>query len=75
MLDEESSIILQGIEPDRHMARFYSLTTERDLFGPVVLVRNWGRMGTRGEEMVEAFPDEGEAAQAALANAKRRRGY
>jgi predicted DNA-binding WGR domain protein len=29
------------------VARFYSLMIERDLFGRVVLVRNWGRIGTQ----------------------------
>ena len=50
---------------------------ERDLFGTVRLVRNWGRIGTNGQELVEVFPDEIEAGQAleAVARAKRRQGY
>jgi predicted DNA-binding WGR domain protein len=28
------------------VARFYSLIIKRDLFGRVVLVRNWGRVWT-----------------------------
>jgi predicted DNA-binding WGR domain protein len=50
---------------------------ERDLFGTVRLVRNWGRIGTNGQEMVEVFASEVEAGEAleALAQAKRRRGY
>jgi predicted DNA-binding WGR domain protein len=50
---------------------------ERDLFGGVVLIRNWGRIGTSGQEMVEEFASEVEAGQAleAVAAAKRRRGY
>jgi predicted DNA-binding WGR domain protein len=40
-------------------------------------VRNWGRIGTNGQELVEVFADELEAGQAleAMAQAKRRRGY
>ena len=59
------------------MARFYSLMIERDLFGVVRLVRNWGRVGTSRQEMVEVFANELEAGQAleAVARAKRRRGY
>jgi predicted DNA-binding WGR domain protein len=59
------------------MARFYSLMIERDLFGTVRLVRNWGRIGTKGQELVEIFDSEEVAGQAleALAGAKRRRGY
>jgi predicted DNA-binding WGR domain protein len=39
-------------------------------------VRNWGRIGTRGQELVDVFADEIEAGQAleAVARAKRR-GY
>jgi predicted DNA-binding WGR domain protein len=50
---------------------------ERDLFGTVRLVRNWGRIGTKGQELVEIHTDEIEAGQAleAVAVLKRRRGY
>jgi predicted DNA-binding WGR domain protein len=50
---------------------------ERDLFGTVRLVRNWGRIGTSGQELVEIYADELEAGQTLeeVARAKRRRGY
>jgi predicted DNA-binding WGR domain protein len=40
-------------------------------------VRNWGRVGTNGQELVEVFMTEVEAGQAleAIARVKRRRGY
>jgi predicted DNA-binding WGR domain protein len=43
----------------------------------VWLVRNWSRIGTNGQEMVEMFSNELEVGQAleALAAVKRRRGY
>jgi predicted DNA-binding WGR domain protein len=70
-------LVLHRIDPEQGIRRFYSLMVERDLFGTVRLVRNWGRIGTNGRELVEVFPDEIEAGQAleALAEAKRRRGY
>jgi predicted DNA-binding WGR domain protein len=70
-------LVLHRIDPEQRVRRFYSLLIERDLFGRVVLVRNWGRIGTHGQEKVEEFSDEAEAGQAleALAQAKRRRGY
>ncbi len=64
-------LVLHRIDPEQSVARFYSLMIERDLFGRVVLVRNWGRIGTNGRELVEEFAGELEAA----AQAKRRRGY
>ena len=50
---------------------------ERNLFGTVRLVRNWGRIGTNGRELVEEFESEQEAGQTpeVLARAKRGRGY
>jgi predicted DNA-binding WGR domain protein len=64
--------------PLRSLAdRLRTLMIGRDLFGTVRLVRNWGRIGTNGQELVEIFADELEAGQAleAVARAKRRRGY
>jgi predicted DNA-binding WGR domain protein len=57
--------------------RFYSLMIERDLFGTIRLVRNWGRIGTNGQERGEVCDDEITAGRAleAVARAKRRRGY
>ncbi|MBM6583007.1 WGR domain-containing protein [Microvirga sp. BT689] len=70
-------LVLHRIDPEQGIRRFCSLMIERDLFGTVRLVRNWGRIGTTGQELVEVFPDEIEAGQALekIAVAKRRRGY
>jgi predicted DNA-binding WGR domain protein len=40
-------------------------------------VRDWGRIGTNGQELVEVFTTEVEAGQALepIARVKRRRGY
>jgi predicted DNA-binding WGR domain protein len=70
-------LVLHRIDPEQGIRRFYSLMIERDLFGTVRLVRNWGRIGSQGQELVEVHADELEAGQAleAVARAKRRRGY
>jgi predicted DNA-binding WGR domain protein len=70
-------LVLHRIEPGQGIRRFYSLMIERDLFGTVRLVRNWGRVGTKGQEMVEIHADEVEAGLAleAFARVKRQRGY
>jgi predicted DNA-binding WGR domain protein len=81
MPDEHSPIqhhiVLHRIDSERRVRRFYSLMIERDLFGAVRLVCNWGQIGTPGQEMVSEFPTEAEAGEAleAIAQAKRRRGY
>jgi predicted DNA-binding WGR domain protein len=81
-MDDECSpiqhhLVLHRIDPEQGIRRFYSLMIERDLFGVVRLVRNWGRIGSNGQELVEIFDDELEAGEAleAVARAKRRRGY
>jgi hypothetical protein len=56
-------LVLHRIDPEQGIRRFYSLMIERDLFGTVRLVRNWGRIGTNGQALE------------AVARVKRRRGY
>ena len=69
-------LVLHRIDPEQGIRRFYSLMIERDLFGTVRLVRNWGRIGTNGQDKVEVFADEMAAGQAleAMPRIKRRRG-
>ena len=81
-MDEEHSpirhtLVLRRVEPEQNVARFYALMIERDLFGRVVLVRHWGRVGTRGRERTDPHDEETAAAKtlAKLAAMKRRRGY
>lgn len=64
-------------DPDRNMARFYRIALAPTLFGEVALVRNWGRVGTTGQAMMETFEAGCDAAAAAavLERAKRRKGY
>ena len=74
----QHTLMLRRIDPDAGMARYYALMIERDLFGSVRLVRQWGRIGARrGSELAEDFATEGEAAEALIriATLKRRRGY
>lgn len=65
------------IRPERNEWRFYSLSIQPELFGGAVLVRQWGRIGTKGTQRLDLHPDEG-AAVNALADQiliRRRRGY
>lgn len=68
---------LRRVDPARNMRRFYRMTIQRDLFGGASLVRVWGRIGTRGRQLVNTHTDEGRAITAllTLAHEKRRRGY
>jgi len=68
---------LRRIDPACNMRRFYRMTVQRDLFGGASLIRAWGRIGSRGQELIERHEDEGLAISALmqLAQAKRKRGY
>ena len=39
-------LVLHPINPKQGIRHFYSLMIERDLFGTVRLVRNWGRISS-----------------------------
>ncbi len=71
------AVYLRRVDPGHHMARFYALTVDRDLFGQVLLVREWGRIGMSCRTRYDPHASEAEAsaALAALARAKRARGY
>jgi predicted DNA-binding WGR domain protein len=76
-MDDTHEILLHRVDHTLNMARFYALSVEPDLFGGLALVRDWGRIGTRGRRKVELFDDAGVAAQAfeRLAGRKLRKGY
>ncbi|WP_461328112.1 WGR domain-containing protein [Bradyrhizobium huanghuaihaiense] len=68
---------LRRIDATRNMRRFYLLSIQPTLFGGVSLIRNWGRIGTNGQTMVQTFDGSDEAGDAfgRLERAKRKRGY
>jgi predicted DNA-binding WGR domain protein len=72
-----TDVHMRRIDLARNMRRFYRLSVQGDLFGRASLVREWGRIGFRGQMMVETHPDEGKAVTALmkLAAVKKRRGY
>ena len=68
---------LRRIDPACNMRRYYQIAVHSDLFGRASLVREWGRIGSRGQMMIETHSDEGRAINALmkLARAKQRKGY
>ena len=42
------SVYLECRIPERNRSAFYHLVAGRDLFG-LILIRHWGRIGTRGQ--------------------------
>ncbi|QND62345.1 WGR domain-containing protein (plasmid) [Mesorhizobium sp. AR07] len=68
---------LRRIDPARNMSRFYVLSIQPTLFGGASLVRNWGRIGTNGQVMMETFDERADSDEAfsRLERRKRKRGY
>lgn len=75
--DKLQMLVLERRDAARNMARFYVLAIEPTLFGEMALVREWGRIGSRGRRRLELYGDGDEAGEALelwLAR-KCRRGY
>lgn len=72
-----NAVELHRIDPTHNMRRFYRLDMQPDLFGGVLLVRQWGRIGAEGRSVAEHFDDATLAAAALAQHAARktRRGY
>lgn len=72
-----TAIALYKTDPVKNVFRFYRLDIQTDLFGNQCLIRQWGRMGKRGQIKTMPFPTL-EAAEQALAKyqqMKIKRGY
>jgi|RhiMethySRZTD1v2_1073278.scaffolds.fasta_scaffold1553572_2 predicted DNA-binding WGR domain protein len=57
-------LVFERHDPARNMARFYVLSIEPTLFGDAALVREWGRLGTRGRRRLDLFREEAAAREA-----------
>ena len=71
-----SATVLHRIDPGKRMSRFYRLDVQPDLFGQWCFIREWGRIGRRGQVMTFSFSTKAEAvvARDTLLRAKERRG-
>lgn len=77
MIAQPYHLYVERIAPEKNMARFYALAVQPTLFGEVSVVRAWGRIGTRGQQIIHLFDNETEAVSLFLdvLREKRRRGY
>jgi predicted DNA-binding WGR domain protein len=72
-----NEIFLTRRNPGRNIARFYVMRLEPDLFGEIVLVREWGRLGGARRALRRPFAtaEAADKACAAVRRGKIRRGY
>lgn len=70
-------VYLERICRTRNMARYYRLSVAETLFGDWVVIREWGRIGRRGQSREQCATTR-EAAEALVARhtaTRLRRGY
>ncbi len=76
--DDRLSVVVERIDPAKNAYRYYVMSVQPNLFGEQSLVREWGRIGTRGgQHAVELHHDTG-SAQVSLETwlrRKQRKGY
>jgi predicted DNA-binding WGR domain protein len=77
MIIQPYRLYVERSDPARNMARYYTMSIEKNLFGDICLLRKWGRIGTKGKMMIHHFRQEGEAVRLFLdlLRQKRKRGY
>lgn len=77
MTEASNDIYMRRIDPSRNMARFYVLSIQPTLFGGSSVVREWGRIGTRGQCKLELLDDaeQAERMRDRIERSKRARGY
>jgi WGR domain len=54
----KNTVTLRRIDPAKHMARFYAMDVQPDLFGWIILTKQWGRIGTHGRRAGECHATE-----------------
>jgi predicted DNA-binding WGR domain protein len=72
-----TDVYLERIDQACNMARYYRLSIVETLFGEWVMVREWGRIGSRGQsrEHCCSSPDQAGALLEAHRAQRLRRGY
>lgn len=70
-----SICVLQRIDPAKNMRRRYEVSLQPTLFGPVAVIRHWGRGGGQSKEDWLATEGEAAAMVTRILTEKRRRGY
>ena len=70
-------IYLKLSDPKTNTNKYYTLIIQQDLFGQWSLLRQWGRIGTKGQTKINTFDsyDEARVAQGKLVKEKQRKGY
>jgi predicted DNA-binding WGR domain protein len=69
-----TAVYLRRVDSARNMSRFYRLDMQPDLFGGVLLVKEWGRLGAHGRIVAERYDSEALATDALRRQVERKGG-
>ncbi|MQB08201.1 WGR domain-containing protein [Agrobacterium tumefaciens] len=74
---ETCPVHLHRVDAAQNMRRHYRIAIQLTLFGGASVIRNWGRIGSGGQTMMQTFDhvDDANTALSRLERTKRRRGY
>ena len=77
MITQPYRLYIERIDATKNMARFYALSIQPTLFGEASLLRSWGRISCRGQQMIHMFEHEDQAVELflELLSEKRKKGY
>lgn len=77
MIAQPYQLYVERTDRAKNMSRFYAMAIEPNLFGEACLTRRWGRIGAKGQTMVQHFEREQDAVMLFLdlTRQKRNRGY
>ncbi|MGV8952640.1 MAG: WGR domain-containing protein [Cypionkella sp.] len=77
MTEGPDDIYMRRVDPSRNMARYYGLSIQPTLFGGSSVVREWGRIGTKGQRKIVLLDtlEQAERIKQRIERSKRRRGY
>jgi predicted DNA-binding WGR domain protein len=68
---------LVKIDPTKNMRKFYEIDIQQNLFGGFSVIRNWGRIGAKGQVKIELHDDRtmAQCSREKLRTIKLKRGY
>lgn len=77
MITQPYQLYIERTDSSKNMARYYAMSIEPTIFGDACLTRRWGRIGSRGQQMIHHFDREHDAVELFLdlLQQKRKRGY
>lgn len=74
-MNQHFNLYLEQVNAAENRFRFYALSIEQTLFGEPVLVRRWGRIGTRGRIRLETCESDLDAIRLFADHLKKRKAH